>query len=127
MATNKDYYEECKKILETIDKLLKESKEFKDLTQLFNDFADEHNPQKDEDEKQLSADNLFRRKQRVQKDKKCTLSTLKCFKELYEFMLGSLNQYAPLENRDFENKILGEKLADEIEAFVCELENLKTT
>lgn len=75
----------------------------------------------------MSADSLLRRKQRVEKDKKCTSSTLKCFKELYEFMLGSLNQYAPLENRDFENKILGDDLADEIEAFVCELENLKTT
>ncbi len=29
MATNKDYYEECKKILEEIDKFLKESKNLK--------------------------------------------------------------------------------------------------
>lgn len=101
--------------------MLKESKEFKDLTHLFNEFADEKNPQKDEDEKQLSADNLFRRKQRVEKDKKCTSSTLKCFKEIYDFALGRLNRYAPLENRDFENKILGDDLADKIEAFAYEL------
>lgn len=125
MATNKDYYEECKEILEKIDKLLKESKEFKDLTHLFNDFADKKNPKKDEDDKQLlSADSLLRRKQRVEKDKKCTLSTLKCFKEIYDFALGSLNQYTPLENKDFENKILGEDLAKKIEEFAYEL---KTT
>lgn len=107
--------------------MLKESKEFKDLTQLFNDFADEKNPQRDEDEKQLSADNLFRRKQRVEKDKKCTSSTLKCFKELYDFALGRSNQYIPLKNKEFENKILGKELAKKIEEFTRELENLKTT
>lgn len=46
MATNKDYYEECKKNLEEIDKLLKESEKFTSWNNLFDSFSQDDKRQK---------------------------------------------------------------------------------
>lgn len=124
MTTNKDYYEECREILEKIDKLLKEIKESEKFTSwnnLFDSFSQDNNLT-DKDQRKLKS-KIKKIKERVDNrtkgvyNKTFSLKTLQHLKELYDFMLGSLNQYTSLENRDFENKILGKELAKKIEKF----------
>lgn len=57
MTTNKDYYEECREILEKIDKLLKEIKESEKFTSwnnLFDSFSQDNNLT-DKDQRKLKS------------------------------------------------------------------------
>lgn len=117
MAT-KNYYPQCKKILDEIEKKFG-SDGTKDWTHLLNEFIE---TKKGDDEKR-EREKFFKAKQRIEKDKKCSYLYFKRFKELYQFMRKKLNEYIPLDNKEFEEKNLGKDVVEQIENWAAEMKN----